>query len=78
VEPAFLTQRKAVAGMPEVKMIDLFDAICPIEKCPVVFGNVLIYRGGSHIGAAYVKTTAPHLARALSDIGVPVSFSPSK
>ncbi|MEU4477092.1 acyltransferase family protein [Micromonospora sp. NPDC023966] len=78
VEPAFLTQRKAVAGMPEVKMIDLFDAICPTEKCPVVFGNVLIYRGGSHIGAAYVKTTAPHLARALSDIGVPVSFSPSK
>ncbi|MFE9955802.1 acyltransferase family protein [Micromonospora sp. NPDC005299] len=76
-DPAFLMQRKAVAGMPEVKMIDLFDAICPTEKCPVVFGNVLIYRGGSHIGAAYVKTTAPHLARALSDIGVPARFSPS-
>ncbi|WP_262283287.1 acyltransferase family protein [Micromonospora sp. MA102] len=77
-DPAFLMQRKAVAGMPEVKMIDLFDAICPTDRCPVVFGNVLIYRGGSHVGAAYVRTTAPHLARALSDIGVPARFSPSK
>ncbi|MEU2612925.1 acyltransferase family protein [Micromonospora sp. NPDC007271] len=76
-DPAYRMQRKAVAGMPKVKMIDLFDAVCPTEKCPVVFGNVLIYRGGSHIGAAYVKTMAPHLARALSDIGVPARFSPS-
>ncbi|MFC0029312.1 acyltransferase family protein [Micromonospora chaiyaphumensis] len=76
-DAAYVMQRKAVAGVPEVKMIDLFDAICPTDKCPVVFGNVLIYRGGSHIGAAYVKTTAPHLARALSDIGVPARFAPS-
>ncbi|MFG3297644.1 acyltransferase family protein [Micromonospora chersina] len=75
-DPAFQMQRKAVAGMPEVKMIDLFDAICPTERCPVVFGNVLVYRGGSHIGAAYARTTAPHLARALSDVGVPTRFSP--
>ncbi|GAA3735571.1 acyltransferase family protein [Micromonospora maritima] len=77
-DPAYRMQRQAVAGAPKVKMIDLFDAICPTDKCPVVFGNVLIYRGGSHIGAAYVKTTAPHLARALSDVGVPVVFAPKK
>ncbi|MEU1842442.1 acyltransferase family protein [Micromonospora sediminicola] len=77
-DPAYRMQRQAVAGVPEVKMIDLFDAVCPTDRCPVVFGNVLIYRGGSHIGAAYVKTTAPHLARALSDVGVPVVFAPKK
>ncbi|WP_376787287.1 acyltransferase family protein [Micromonospora halotolerans] len=76
-DPGLVTQRKAVVGMPQVKMIDLFDAVCPTDRCPVAFGNVLIYRGGSHIGAAYVRTTAPHLARALSDIGVPARFSPS-
>ncbi|WP_254909720.1 SGNH hydrolase domain-containing protein [Micromonospora sp. NBS 11-29] len=77
-EPAYRMQRRAVTGVPEVKMIDLFDAVCPTDRCPVVFGNVLIYRGGSHIGAAYVKTTAPHLARALSDVGVPAVYAPAK
>ncbi|MGC4893811.1 acyltransferase family protein [Micromonospora sp. DT31] len=77
-DPAYRMQRQAVAGTPRVKMIDLFDAVCPTDRCPVVFGNVLIYRGGSHIGAAYVKTTAPHLARALTDVGVPVRFAPAK
>ncbi|MEE3919355.1 hypothetical protein V2I01_16530 [Micromonospora sp. BRA006-A] len=76
-DPAYRMQRQAVSGAPKVKMIDLFDAVCPTDRCPVVFGNVLIYRGGSHIGAAYVKTTAPHLARALSDVGVPARFSPA-
>ncbi|MFI2709123.1 acyltransferase family protein [Micromonospora sp. NPDC018662] len=77
-DPAYRMQRRAVAGVPEVKMIDLFDAICPTDRCPVVFGNMLIYRGGSHIGAAYVRTTAPHLARALSDVGVPAVYAPQK
>ncbi|GHJ17935.1 MULTISPECIES: acyltransferase family protein [unclassified Micromonospora] len=77
-DQAYRMQRRAVTGVPEVRMIDLFDAICPTERCPVVFGNVLIYRGGSHIGAAYVKTTAPHLARALSDVGVPAVYAPQK
>ncbi|MER5609269.1 acyltransferase family protein [Micromonospora tulbaghiae] len=76
-DPGYRMQRQAVAGAPKVKMIDLFDAVCPTDRCPVVFGNVLIYRGGSHIGAAYVKTTAPHLARALSDVGVPTRFTPA-
>lgn len=77
-DTAFQMQKRAVAGMDEVKMIDLFPAICPTEKCPVVIGNVLLYRGGSHLGATYVKTMAPHLAYALSHAGVPVRYSAQK
>jgi peptidoglycan/LPS O-acetylase OafA/YrhL len=75
-DPAFLMQRQAVAGT-DVKMIDLFDAICPTKQCPPVIGNVLIYRKGSHLTATYVKTLTPQLAQALSDVGMPVQFTPS-
>ncbi|MFU8871212.1 acyltransferase family protein [Micromonospora sp. SL4-19] len=74
---AYQTQRKAVAGVAEVEMIDLFDAICPTEKCPVVFGNVMVYRGGSHLTATYVRSLAPQLAKALSEADVPVRYIPS-
>jgi hypothetical protein len=57
-------------------MIDLFDTICPTEQCPPVVGNVLIYRKGSHLTATYVKTLTPHVAQALSDVGMPVQFTP--
>jgi hypothetical protein len=75
-DPAFLTQQQAVAGT-NVKMIDLFDAICPTAQCPPVIGNVLVYRKGSHITATYVETLTPQLTQALSDIGMPVQFTPS-
>jgi peptidoglycan/LPS O-acetylase OafA/YrhL len=71
-DPAFQMQRRAVVGTDGVKMIDLFYAICPTERCPAVIGNVLIYRAGSHLTATYVTTMAPHLAYALSSAGVPV------
>jgi peptidoglycan/LPS O-acetylase OafA/YrhL len=76
MDPAFRTQRQAVAGQPNASMIDLFDVICPTERCPPVIGNVLIYRRGSHLTATYVKTMSPHIARALSDVGLPAHFTP--
>jgi peptidoglycan/LPS O-acetylase OafA/YrhL len=68
---AYLTQKKAVSGVPSVKMIDLFDAICPTATCAPVIGNVLIYRQGSHMTSTYVKTMAPRVATALAAVGVP-------
>jgi hypothetical protein len=75
-DSAFLTQRQAVIGVASVKIIDLFDAICPTEQCPAVIGNVLIYRNGSHLTATYVKTLTPQLAHALSGVEMPVQFTP--
>jgi hypothetical protein len=70
------TQHLAARGQPGVHMIDLFDAICPAERCPPVIGNVLIYRQGSHLTATYVETLAPRLAAALSEAGIPATSAP--
>jgi peptidoglycan/LPS O-acetylase OafA/YrhL len=67
-------QHAAVKGMKGVEIVDLFDAICPLERCPPVIGNVLIYRQGSHITATYVKTLTPRLARALTKAHLPATY----
>jgi hypothetical protein len=71
----YLMQQQAVAGVPGVKMIDLFDFICPTLRCPPVVGYVLVYRSGSHLTASYVKTLTPRLATSLARIGVPVQYT---
>jgi hypothetical protein len=68
---ALSTQRAAVAGMPEVKLVDLTRSICPTPTCAPVIGNVLIYRQGSHLTATYVKTLAPKLGEELTAAGLP-------
>jgi hypothetical protein len=74
-DAAFVVQRQAVAGQPDVTMFDLFDAICPTDRCPPVIGNVLIYRGGSHVTVTYVKSLTPHLAHALTGAGLPARYT---
>jgi hypothetical protein len=61
-------------GQHHVRMIDLFDAVCPTDQCAAVIGNVLVYRQGAHITATYVKTLAPRLADALSGVGLRARF----
>jgi peptidoglycan/LPS O-acetylase OafA/YrhL len=65
------TQRLAVEGQAGVAMVDMFDAICPVDPCAPVIGSVLIYRQGSHITATYIETLAPRLAVALSAAVLP-------
>ena len=72
---AFMTQKAAVAKAPKVKMVDLFDIICPAPQCPSVIGDVLVYRQGSHLTATYVKSMTPQLAARLSSVGLPVHFA---
>ncbi len=70
---AFKTQRTAVAGMPGVALVDMFDVVCPGDPCPAVIGGVLVYRRGSHLTATYILSLTPFLARALAEAGVPVA-----
>jgi peptidoglycan/LPS O-acetylase OafA/YrhL len=67
-------QREAAARQPAATMVDLFDAVCPVEPCAPVIGDVLIYRQGSHITATYVETLTPRLAEALSEAGLPSRY----
>ncbi|WP_203887810.1 acyltransferase family protein [Planotetraspora kaengkrachanensis] len=61
-----VTQHTAAKGMKGVEVVDLFDAICPAERCPAVIGNVLMYRQGSHLTGTYIRSMTPRLAKALT------------
>ncbi|MFB8004279.1 acyltransferase family protein [Nocardia sp. NPDC056000] len=59
---------EASATYPNVYPIDLTDAVCEPEICPVVEGNVLIYHDEHHLTATYSRTLAPALGRQLAPI----------
>jgi peptidoglycan/LPS O-acetylase OafA/YrhL len=49
--------------LPEnVSFIDTSDAICTIDRCPPVIGNVLVYMDDNHLTATYSTSMAELLA----------------
>lgn len=48
---------------PDLKLLDFDDAFCKGEQCPVVIGNVFVYRDQHHMTATFSRT----LARVLHD-----------
>jgi peptidoglycan/LPS O-acetylase OafA/YrhL len=46
-----------------VPVVDTFELICPTRECPVIVGNILVYRDESHISATFAKW----LSKPLSD-----------
>jgi peptidoglycan/LPS O-acetylase OafA/YrhL len=76
LSPSAKVQHDAVQGQADVSLVDLFDAICPTERCAPVIGNVLVYRQGSHLTKTYVETLTPRLAAALTAAGLPTRFTP--
>lgn len=52
----------AVEQVPGAKLIDLSDYMCTDSNCPMVLGNVLVSRDGSHLTATFTETLAPYLA----------------
>ncbi len=56
--------RAAVSRVPAARLVSMNDWVCPLERCPPVIGNVLVYRQGSHITNTYARTlTRPLRAR---------------
>jgi hypothetical protein len=60
--------RHAVAATTKsgVRVIDAASWFCTARVCPVVVGNILVYRDDSHPTATYLKALAPMLASQLS------------
>ncbi|HEX6967566.1 MAG TPA: acyltransferase family protein [Micromonosporaceae bacterium] len=77
-QSGYRAQSLAVKGQNQIKMIDLYDAICPTDQCSPVIGNVLVYRQTSHLTATYVKTLTPMLARKFTEVGLRADFDPNK
>jgi peptidoglycan/LPS O-acetylase OafA/YrhL len=46
---------------PEVPVIDMTDAVCQQGKCPMVVGNVIVWRDRGHLTASYSRTLATAL-----------------
>ncbi|MCE9598138.1 MAG: acyltransferase [Spirochaetia bacterium] len=55
----------AANGLSGVQLLDLSNQFCQGESCPIVIGNVLVYRDGDHLTASYVKTLAPVLEKSI-------------
>jgi hypothetical protein len=53
--------------MPEVPVIDMTDAVCQNGKCPMVVGNVVVWRDLSHLTASYSRTVATVLAARIAE-----------
>jgi peptidoglycan/LPS O-acetylase OafA/YrhL len=61
-------QEQAAAGLDNVALIDLNDAICPTDPCAAAIGGALVYRDSGHLTATYAATLAPRLADALGEV----------
>ncbi len=55
-----------VGRFPNLKPLDMTDAICRADICRAVEGNVLIYHDSHHITATYMRTMAPELGRQIA------------
>lgn len=58
----------AALKAPGVQLIDLTPWICPVERCPVAIGHVVVHRAGDHITATYARTLGPQIARQLEAV----------
>ena len=56
----------ALQGLEAAELIDMNDWICPsASACPVVVGNVMVWRDAQHLTATYARTLAKPLAATL-------------
>lgn len=53
--------RYAAISDPSLGFIDMNDAYCTADGCPMVIGDVVVYRDGHHLTATYVRTLAATL-----------------
>lgn len=61
-------QMLAAAGQDRVFTLDLSGQFCEGATCPLVIGNILVYRDGDHLTATYARTLAPAIGRKMLEI----------
>ncbi len=61
-------RRRAISAALRAKGVTVIDPLpwfCTARACPVIVGNVLVYRDASHVTATYSRLLAPLLGRHL-------------
>ncbi len=70
VDREFAALEASSAAAAEVPYVPTTDLVCGRVRCPVIVGNVLVYRDDSHLTAVYAERLAPRLAE-LVGLGLP-------
>jgi hypothetical protein len=65
------TLERTAAAASGAHVIDLSDALCPADPCPVVMGRFLMYRDAQHLTATFSSAFAATLERALPPLDGP-------
>lgn len=53
--------RNALKLMPDVSLVDMTDYLCTKEACPIVIGNIVVWRDDHHLTATYSRMLASAL-----------------
>ncbi|MGB6183314.1 MAG: acyltransferase family protein [Rhodococcus sp. (in: high G+C Gram-positive bacteria)] len=59
---------RASLPFPSVIPVDFSDAVCGVDRCRVVEGNVLVYHDSHHLSATYVRSLVPVVDRTLGEV----------
>ncbi|MBZ9795142.1 acyltransferase family protein [Mesorhizobium sp. ES1-4] len=54
----------AAGPLPNVRVVDMNDALCGRQTCAAVVGNIIVWRDYHHMTATYALALAPYLAKA--------------
>ena len=68
VRPGRLAVERAVAQKYDADFIPTSDWMCTDTACPVVVGNVLMYRDNSHITATASEFLSPFIETAVKSV----------
>jgi hypothetical protein len=58
--------REAAALAPRARVVDLSDKFCGADSCPMVIGNVMLYRDFNHVTRTYMLTLVDRLGEELA------------
>jgi peptidoglycan/LPS O-acetylase OafA/YrhL len=76
VEQAAVIERRVAAEFSHIRVLDLSDVVCGGERCDPMQGDLIRYRDGSHMTAAFSRTLDHVLGARLDALGWPKSGKP--
>jgi peptidoglycan/LPS O-acetylase OafA/YrhL len=70
-QPVVRRQELAIAASDGIKVLDPLPFFCTPTRCPVIVGNIIVYRDNAHMVPVYSNFIEPVVDRALINLGAP-------
>jgi hypothetical protein len=74
--PLYRRREAEAARLTGATLVDLSDAVCPVDPCSPIIGTTIVYRDHHHLTATFAASLADDLEAALPVVGPP-SLAPS-